>query len=280
MINMRNLFILFCAFYAAIPAFAAISVTPTLVEINAVNSKRNFATASFDVSGGKNETIRFKVYPEYFEISSEGTMNVIDKKDAPDSLVSKARFVPNEFTLTGGKSQKVRLTVADINTLKDGESRMVLFLEDVKAKELILPNNYKNVTTKLIVKTRVGVPVYVDKGHVIKTGNIDTLDVHRKDKDLVYKMKITSSGNSKIRCAGKVQLTKGKELIEEYPLKNAVVGGKNFLNIEDKIPLEKISENGNYTLRVLVHYQDEKGRNKVILKEAMFTVDNISKPNI
>ncbi|MFQ8626425.1 MAG: hypothetical protein ACLSA2_08180 [Candidatus Gastranaerophilaceae bacterium] len=41
-------------------------------------------------------------------------------------------------------------------------------MEDVAAREIVLPSGNRNVTTKLLVKTRVGIPVYLDKGNVTK----------------------------------------------------------------------------------------------------------------
>ncbi len=138
----------------------------------------------FTVQGGEDETIRFKVYPEYFKITSKGAMDMLEKMPAEDSLINNIKFVPSEFTLQNGRIQKVRLTVSDFDKLPDGESRLVLFLEDVAAKEVILPYQNKDVTTKLLVKTRVGIPVYLDKGHVIKKGEIELFKAEQQGENL------------------------------------------------------------------------------------------------
>lgn len=261
-------------------ANAAIKVTPTMIELNANTAHGNYLTSSFDVQGDKNEIIRFKVYPEYFKITSEGTMDALEKMDAPDSLIKYVRFVPSEFTLQNGKTQKVRLTVANLNQLADGESRMVLFLEDVAAKEVILPYENKKVTTKLIIKTRVGIPVYVDKGRVVKNAVLEDLKVKKNNEKLVADIKLVSDGNSKVRYSGKAQIIKDKKLVDEYKIKNNVIGAKNSLFSQEDIPLDKITENGNYTLRMLINYTDEKGRNKNLIKETMFTVDCLPQSSI
>lgn len=263
-------------------ANAAIKVTPTILELDANKVRGNYLTASFDVQGGKNETIRFKVYPEYFKISQEGTMDMLEKTEAPDSLIQHVRFVPNEFTLQNGRTQKVRLTVANLNKLPDGESRMVLMLEDVAAKEVTLPYANQNVTTKLIVKTRVGIPVYVDKGRYTKNVNFGDFKVERKNKELITTLKLISDGNSKVRYAGKAQIIRNKQLVDEYTMKNNVVGSKNVLFTKEEIPLDKITQNGDYTLRMILTYNDEKGKPKNIIKETIFTVDglcNTEKPS-
>ena len=138
----------------------------------------------FTAQGGEDETIRFKVYPEYFKITSKGAMDMLEKMPAEDSLINNIKFVPSEFTLQNGRIQKVRLTVSDFDKLPDGESRLVLFLEDVAAKEVILPYQNKDVTTKLLVKTRVGIPVYLDKGHVIKKGEIELFKAEQQGENL------------------------------------------------------------------------------------------------
>lgn len=262
-------------------AIAALKVTPTLLELNANQTRGNYLTASFDVQGDKNETIRFKIYPAYFKISPQGTMEIIENK-SPDAenLVKNVRFVPNEFTLQNGNKQKVRLTITDIKNLPDGESRMVLFLEDVAAKEMNLPSGVKNVSTKLIVKTRVGIPIYLDKGRFVKCAQIKSVDIKKHDKELQIALNMLSCGNSKVRYTGKAQIIKDKELISEYKIKNHVIGSKNTLSALESIPLTDIKENGNYTLRLVIQYSDEKGRLKSLICENQFSIDNLLNTHI
>ncbi len=208
-------------------------------------------------------------------------MDIIEENiSATDNLIKNVRFVPNEFTLQNGNKQKVRLTITDLKNLPDGESRMVLFLEDVAAKELMLPSGMKDVSTKLIVKTRVGIPIYLDKGKFVKCAQIENIDLKKQDKELQLALKLSSSGNSKVRYTGKVQIIKDKELIGEYKIKNHVIGSNNTLSTLEGIPLRDIKENGNYTLRLVIQYSDEKGRLKSLIKENQFTIDNLSDTHI
>ena len=257
-------------------ANAALKVTPTLLELNANQTKGNYLTTSFYIQGDKNETIRFKIYPGYFKISQQGTMEIIENSNEANNLMKNVRFVPNEFTLQNGNTQKVRITVSDLKNIPDGESRMVLFLEDVAAKEMMLPSGIKDVSTKLIVKTRVGIPVYLDKGKFVKCAQIESFDIKQQPKDLQVSLKLSSSGNSKVRYTGKAQIIKDKELIGEYKLKNHVVGSNNILLTNEEITLKDIKENGNYTLRLVIQYTDEKGHLKSLVKENQFTIDNLN----
>lgn len=261
-------------------AHAALKVSPTVIELEGNKARGNYITTSFNVQGGDKETVRFKVYPSYFEITEDGKMGEIKNTDQPNSLVNKARFIPNEFTLKNGVPQKVRLTIANLDKLPDGESRMVLFLEDVVAKEIILPYENKNVTTKLIVKTRVGIPIYVDKGRFIKCGHFDDLTVKKEKDDLVFNLKLSSSGNSKVRYKGKAQIIKDKKLISEFPVTSNTIKNAGNLYVTEKVPTQDIKEKGDYTLRVVLNYEDEKGRTKSMIKETVFSVENIQATQI
>lgn len=268
----KSLLILFCIIFFSLKGQAAIKVTPTVIEMDTKGAKSNYVTSSFNVQGGDDEVIRFKIYPEYFKITPQGTMDMLEKTPAEDSLMNNIKFVPSEFTLQNGRTQKVRLTITDFDKLPDGESRLVLFLEDVAAKEVILPYQNKNVTTKLLVKTRVGIPVYLDKGHVTKRGEIDMFKAEQQGENLVCNMKILSGGNSKIRYSGKAQIIKGRTLIDEKPVNNNVVGAKNFLLTHETLPMDKITEDGEYKVRLILNYKDENGRIKNLMKEDMVRV--------
>ncbi len=254
---------------------AALRVTPTVVELNANKAKGNYMTTSFDVKGGDNETIRFKIYPSYFDITEEGKMNEISNSTSPNSLVNNVRFIPNEFTLINGASQKVRLTIADLNKLPDGENRMVLFLEDVQAKEVILPHHNRDIVTRLIVKSRVGIPVYVDKGRFVKCGRFNDLTIENDKKNLYFKLSLSSTGNSKVRYNGKAQIIKEKKLIDEFPVASNTIKNNGNLYVTEIIPIKNIKEKGNYKIRVILNYKDEKGNNKNMTKETEFSVENI-----
>ncbi len=85
-------------------------------------------------------------------------------------------------------------------------------------------------------------------------------------------MKIVSTGNSKIRCQGKVQIYEDKKVLQEYGLSEKVVGDNNYLITKDKIETGNIKEKGEYTLRVVLTYMDEKGKKQTMTKEAMIDI--------
>lgn len=252
----------------SIPAYASITVSPTKIEINANKIRNNYTTCAIDVKGDSKTPMRFRAYAEYFTVSNNSTMELPDAKGDPHDISKKIRFVPSEFTVPAGKSQKLRVNIANINSLPDGESRAVIFIEDVNVKEVNVPNNM-GIGAQLILKTRVGVPVYVDKGNFIKKADIESLEVVKQKGGYYTKMKINSTGNSKVRYYGKVQIVDGKKLIDEYPIDSEVVAHNGSYTAVQKVKTDKLTNAKDYTLRVIFSYDDENGNRKNIKKDAI-----------
>lgn len=258
---------LLIALIFTVPAFASVAVSPTRIEINANKVKTNYITTAIEVKGDTKELMRFKVYPGFFTINEKGEMIMVDKSNDIHDLSKRLRFVPSEFNVAQGKSQKLRINIANLNTLPDGESRAVLYIEDVNPKEYAVDSGRSGIGAQLIVKTRVGVPIYIDKGKVKKEAEIEYLNIVKGKGGLYTDMKILSKGNSKIRYTASAQIIQGKKLIDEYTVSSQVVGGNNYFIDKQKIKTDKIKDAGEYTLRVVVSYFDENGKRKNIKKE-------------
>ena len=96
-----------------------------------------------------------------------------------------------------------------------------------------------------------------------------------KGKDGLYTdMKIISTGNSKVRYTGNVQIMQGKKLIDEYAISGKTVGENNFYIDKQKIKTDNIKESGEYTLRVVISYFDENDKRKNIKKETNLNITN------
>ena len=255
----------------AIPAYASITVTPTRIELNANKVKSNYATTAIEVRGVPDRAIRYRAYTDYFEIDENAKMKNPDGKNNPHNIASKLRFVPSEFTVPAGRTQKVRVNIANIKSLPDGESRAVIYLEDVEPKEMNVPNEM-GISAKLVIKTRVAVPVYVDKGNFVKKADVESFEIVKQKDGLYTKMKVVSTGNSRIRYTGKVQIIDGKKLIDEYPIDGRVVGSNNYHIAQQKIKSDKISEAGDYTVRMIMNYFDENGNKKSIKIDAILKI--------
>ncbi len=261
------------ALFMTIPAFASVAVSPTRIEINANKIKNNYITTAIEVKGDSQVPMRFKVYPGYFTIDNKGEVVMVDKAtNDPHDLSKKIRFVPSEFTVAQGKSQKVRLNIANLNQLPDGENRTMLYIEDINPKEMNIPTGNVGINAQLIVKTRIGVPVYIDKGKVTKDAEIEYLNVVKEKNAYYTNMKVVSKGNSKVRYTGKVQIMQGKKLVSEYNLSEKVVGANNFYVDKQKIEMNNIKESGEYTLRTVLSFFDENGKRKNIKKETNLVI--------
>lgn len=255
----------------SIPAYASITVSPTRIEIDANKIKNNYTTTAIEVKGENDRAVRYRAYTGYFKVKNNELDIINNSNGDPYDISKKVRFVPSEFTVPPGKSQKVRVNIAGINTLQEGESRAIIFLEDIEAKEVNLPNP-GGIGAQLVLKTRVGIPVYVDKGKFTKKGEIEAVEFVKEKNSLYTKVKVNSIGTNKIRCNGKVQVIQNKKLIDEYSLNGFVIQGGGCYVAKDKFKSTKIKDAGDYTVRVILSYADENGSKKNIKKDAILQI--------
>lgn len=253
-------------------SFASISVSPTRIEIDANKVKGNFITTAIDIKGDAVKTMRFKVYPEFFDIDEQAQVVMIEKSDNPHNIAKKIRFVPSEFNVLPGKSQKLRINIANINSLPEGENRAILYIEDVQPKNVNLNTGSSQIGAQLIVKTRVGVPVYIDKGKYTRQGEIESFDINTtKDGQLEAQLKILSKGNTRLRYNGKVQLISGDKLVDECSIGNGVVGGNNYFVHTAPVKFTK-APTGTYTARVLITYFDQHNKKQIMKKDTTVNI--------
>lgn len=262
-------------------AQAAIKVSPATIEIDANKTKKDYIADSFTVAGAKNETIRFKIYPEFYTYDENGHFKELEDKGQKDSLMGKIKFYPQEFTCKDGIDQKVRFTITDLKSLPQGESRIVLFLEDVNTKEVLIKKANGKIGGKIIVKTRMGVPIYVNKGHYTKNGTLDNIALKQDNDQLIYEYKISSTGNSQIRYQGLAFLSKENSLIEKYELHGSTILGGSTIKKSQKFefPKEKLKPGEEYNVKFVLMYKDENEKEKVLKKEFKF-IPEISTQNI
>ena len=267
---------LFTALMIMAQAHASIAVAPMRLEINANKIKGNYLTTSINVKGDAQKPMRFKVTKGYFTLNEKAELNMVEDTETkdPHDISKNIRFVPSEFNVMPGKSQKVRINIINLNTLPDGESRAILFIEDVDPKEINIPTGSSGYGAQLIVKTRLGVPIYLDRGKVVKAGEIEYLKITKEKDGLYTNMKINSTGNSKIRYDGKVQIIQGKKLIDEYYIDSHPVAHGKYYVAKDKVKVDKVVRaTGEYTLRVILSYDDGNGKKQHIKKEIPFKVN-------
>ncbi len=272
-------------FFSLVEANAAIKISPSTIELNANTTKKDYISTAFNVSGGINETIRFKLYPVFFKYDEKGRFIELKDTGQKDSLMGKIKFYPMEFTCQNGQPQKVRLTITGIKELQNGESRLMLFLEDVNTKEVLLSKLNGNIGGKILVKTRVGVPIYVDKGNFTKKAQLLTLNVNENNGILNCAYKISSNGTSKVRYTGYGYITDdNNNLIKKFKvISSNVPGGMgSYIEKEQKVDLKDcVLNNGkNYNLKFVLTYKDEQDKEKILKRETSFNIVKSNKNNI
>ena len=261
-------------------AHAAIKISPAYIDIDANKTKKDYITSSFSVAGGKDETVRFKAYPVFFDYDNKGNFNEIPDNNQKNSLMGKLKFFPSEFTCQNGLEQKIRITVTDLKSLPAGDSRLMLFLEDIDTKEIIIAKANGSHGGKILVKTRVGVPIYVAKGNCSRKGSLESLVLNQKGEDYNCEYKVSSSGNSKIRYNGIAYLSQGDKLIKQFDIYGKTVDSGKFVEMAQKldIPQDQLKAGEEYTLKFVLRYQDENDKEKILKKDITF-IPNKSTPS-
>jgi|GEM_PF-1076552 len=265
----------FMTLIISLPANAAIKLSTEKFEFN-VKPGDNYITGSFTVQNDDNEEIRFKAYPEYFEISEEGTIHTGLNKANSEGITKNIRFNPTEFTLTPNSSQKIRFTITNVQNLPEGESRAALFLENAKTKQQALPANGARTSASLVIKTRIAVPIYVEKGRIIKTGSIDSINLKKFKNKYVYDLTVKSSGNSLIRAGGVGQIIKDDQLVTEFPINERPIQGGSAGKFKDIMPTTGLSSNQQYKLKLTLKYKDQNQKEIVLKDEKAFTLSEIN----
>ena len=173
----KKILIIALSTFLTVPAFASIAVSPMRVEINANKVRNNYVTTALEVRGDANVPVRFKATSGYFDIDDKGEAVMPETSTSPYDLSKKIRFVPAEFNVQPGKTQKLRINVANLKSLPDGESRAMLYIEDINPKEYNIPTGRAGIGAQLIVKTRMGIPVYIDRRKFNKNAKIESCEL-------------------------------------------------------------------------------------------------------
>lgn len=269
--NLKCLIVFLLLFLIACPAQAAIRISPERFELKVdQNSREKFLNDSITIQVDGNESVRLKVYADNFDLSENGSIITGLKNIPTNNIIENIRYNPTEFVVLPGQAQKVRFTITNLQKLNNGESRIVLFLEDTKMKTQILQDMGDSGTAKLNIKTRIAIPIYIDKGQVKKSGVIDKLTVENANNKYSYILSVKSTGSSKIRIWGKGQLIKDKALITEFPIESHPVQAGITGLFKGDIPAQNLEQNQDYILRINVSYKDENLKTKTLTTEVPF----------
>ena len=256
-------------------AQAALRVLPTRFEYSIKpGAEKRFINGAIEIQGGANETVRFKVYPKSFNIDENGGMDTDSKNILTSPIAQYIRFNPAEVTLSSGVPQKVRFTITNIKDLPDGESRIALLFEDVKTKQQALPTSSSAISAYVTIRAIVGVPIYIDKGKVVKTGEIKKLEVGKFSNKYIYTVNVKSDGNSKIRVNGTAQIIKDKNLVAEFPLVSQPVQAGTIGKLQGELPVQSLTQGNEYKLKVTLLFNDQKEKQQYLINEIDFKFDS------
>lgn len=88
-------------------ANAAIRVSPSYIELDAnKGNNKDYISSSFTVTGGKDETVRFKLYPVYFQYDKNGHFVELEDKNQKNSLLGKIQYYPKNSPVKMAQSKK------------------------------------------------------------------------------------------------------------------------------------------------------------------------------
>jgi len=268
----KHLFMLVLMIFITLPAHAMLRISPERFEFKVDSSKNKFLNDSITIQVDGIEPVRLKAYAEYFELSDTGSLITGIKNSANNQLEENIRFNPTEFIIQPGESQKIRFTIMNLQKLNNGESRVAIFLEDVKSKTQLLQNLNNGTQAKINVKTRIAIPIYVDNGLILKSGEISKLCIQNSDNKLQYELNVKSTGNSKIRIAGVGQIINNKNLAADFPIESRPVQAGTISKFKGDLPVEKLDPNLEYTLKINLFYKDQNNKNHNLVKEINFNL--------
>lgn len=264
--KLRRLFlaIFFMSFFIN-AADAGMKVSPMRFNFD-VKKNQKYVTGAIDLYADNTAgATRFKTYSGYFDVSNVGYMIFNFKPEDKKRTVSQFLINPKEVTITPNIKQTVRFTIPNVDKLPDGESRVMAFIEDIKTREESLPSPSEGIKASLTIRQRMGIPIYIDKGNVIKTGQINQLVFNKKAK--IYELEVSSKGNSTIRVTGVVQLVNNKKIIKEEEFNDvAVLPGHNRI-IAGKMDLSVLEQKDNLKLRTKLYYKNANKRKIILSKE-------------
>lgn len=198
-------------------------------------------------------------------------------KGQANSLMGKVKVYPTEFTCKDGVSQKVRFTITGVKSLPAGESRLALFLEDVNTKELLIKRADGKIGGRIIVKTRMGIPIYLDKGNYSRKGNLDTVAFKKTGDDYSCLYKVSSTGNSRLYYSGFAYVSQNGNLIKTININSGSVDPNKMLERIQRLDIKKeeLQTGQEYEVKFVLTYKDENNKEKVLKKEFKFIPEAI-----
>lgn len=234
------------------PAQAQVNVSPMIVEAQA---NRGQAQGVIKITNVSNEPYRARIYTEPFTYDRDQGFQTL--KSSPNDLSPYLQFSPRELTLKPGQSRRVRLISRLAPNLPDGEYRAVVFTEELKQT---LPDTTAN---RVVVKTRIGVTVYVRKGNVSPKIAVDNVSLNPKESKL--QLLVRNTGKASIHPKATWTLKQGATKIKTNTEDLSVVLAGSERNLILNYPEKNQSAlaPGKYLLTGELSWEEEEKTTKV-----------------
>ncbi|AKG22145.1 fimbrial biogenesis chaperone [Calothrix sp. 336/3] len=233
-INFQSIFIsLISLLTLGLPSVSAmeVSVSPPRVEVE-INGKQT-RTKPIKIINLSNEPVDIKVYVRNWTMNEKNQLQEASSDE--QSLDQSIVFTPAKFTIPPRGSQIIRFAVRPKVKPVPGESRAVLFVEE------ILPENKKSDNIPTV--GRFGVVIYGFSGEIKRIASLNSATVSSQGSSIQASFDILNSGNAHVRMKGQYAIWQATK----YPGAKSTQSISNLGNVKSKLPAN-ILEAGNFEL--------------------------------
>lgn len=231
---------------------AQVNISPMIIE---TQETRGQAQGVININNSGNETYRARIYTEPFTYDRDTGFKTVES--SPNDLSPYLQFSPREVNIKPGESRRIRLLSRLAPNLPDGEYRTVVFTEELKE---LPPGTTGN---QVLVKTRVGVTVYVRKG--VATPKIEMGDASLHSKDNQVQLLVRNTGKASISPKASWTIKQGEKVIKTHSEDLSTVLAGNERNLVLSFPDEKDPKlaPGEYQVTGELSWQENKDTKKM-----------------
>jgi P pilus assembly chaperone PapD len=203
-------------------------------------AKSGQAKGSINVTNSGKEPLRMRVYAEDFTYDRK--QGFTSTGNHAKSAVPYLQFSPRELVIPPGVTRNVRVGTTLLPSLPDGEYRAVLFVEDLKERDV-----KANAGNAVIINTRIASVFYVSKGTTSADVQVNTAvwDNTAKKLNIVLSNKGKKTDYPNINW----QISKDGQQVAKDRVLGVLVQSENERELPLKIGDKDLSlTSGNYTL--------------------------------
>ncbi len=233
-------------------AKAQINVSPMIIE---TQENRGQSQGVINIINNGNEPFRARIYTQPFTYERDTGFKTVES--IPNDLSPYLQFSPREVDIKPGESRRIRLLSRLAPNLPDGEYRTVVFTEELKE----LPPGGKN--NQILIKTRIGVTMYVRKGNLSPKLEVVSASLEQKNSQVQILVRNTGKATSNPKISW--TLKQGKKVIKTHNEDLSSVLADNERNLLVSYPDEKDPKlaPGDYQVTGELSWQENKDTKKM-----------------